>query len=90
MIPAESGIPSLHTGSTRPYLVVNRILICSGAGWAYHTNKVGVLVPAYSLHYFPVQRFSRLVLNAKKAVSTVPTSRHSAKYTVLPALLLNN
>ena len=30
IIPVESGIPSLRTGSTRPYLVVNRILICSG------------------------------------------------------------
>ena len=30
MILAESGIPSLHTGSARPYLVVNRILIYSG------------------------------------------------------------
>ena len=30
IIPAESRIPSLHTGSARPYLVDNRILICSG------------------------------------------------------------
>ena len=30
VIPAESRIPSLCTGSARPYLVVNRILICSG------------------------------------------------------------
>ena len=30
VIPAVSGIPSLRTGSARPYLVVNRILIYSG------------------------------------------------------------
>ena len=30
VIPAESGIPSLRTGSAQPYLVVNRILIYSG------------------------------------------------------------
>ena len=30
VILVESGIPSLRTGSARPYLVVNRILICSG------------------------------------------------------------
>ena len=35
-------------------LVVNRILFIR-AGWAYRTNKVEVLVPAYSLHYGPEQ-----------------------------------
>ena len=30
VIPAVSGIPSLCTGSARPYLVVNRILFYSG------------------------------------------------------------
>ena len=35
------------------------------AGWAYHTNKVGGLVPAYFLRYLPAQRYLRLVLNAK-------------------------
>ena len=30
MIPAESGILSLHMGSAQPYLVVNRIPIYSG------------------------------------------------------------
>ena len=30
VIPAEFRIPSLRTGSAQPYLVVNRILICSG------------------------------------------------------------
>ena len=89
VIPAESGIPSLRMGFARPYLVVNRILIYSG-GLGLPHHKVGVLVPAYFLHYFPAQRYSRLVLNAKKAVGTVPTGRHGAKYTVLLTLLLNN
>ena len=35
-------------------LVVNRIIFIR-AGWAYCTNKVEVLVPAYSLHYGLVQ-----------------------------------
>ena len=89
MIPAESGIPSLRTGSARPYLVVNRILIYS-AGLAYHTNKVGVLVLAYFLHYFPAQRYSRLVLNAKRPSVRFPTDRRGDEYTVLPMLLINN
>ena len=33
---------------------------------AYHTNKVGVLVSAYFLSYFPAQQYSRLELNAKR------------------------
>ena len=61
----ESGIPSSSTGSARPFLVVNRILFI-WAGWAYRTNKVEVLVPAYCLHYCPAQRYVRLlVLNAR-------------------------
>ena len=35
-------------------LDVNRIIFIQ-AGWAYRTNKVEVLVPAYSLHYGPAQ-----------------------------------
>ena len=54
VILAESGIPSTSVGSARPFLVVNRILFI-WAGWAYRTNKVEVLVPAYSLHYGPAQ-----------------------------------
>ena len=44
-------------GSARPFLVVNRILFIR-AGWAYHINKVEVLVPAYFLHYGPAQRYT--------------------------------
>ena len=40
-------------------LVVNRILFIR-VGWAYHTNKVEVLVPAYSLHYGPAQWYTQL------------------------------
>ena len=47
------------TGSARPSLVVNRILFI-WAGWAYCTNKVEVLVPAYSLHYGSAQWYTLL------------------------------
>ena len=52
-------------------LGVNRIIFIR-AGWAYHTNKVEVLVPAYSLHYGPAQWHSRLSTK-REAVGTVPT-----------------
>ena len=75
-------------GSARPLLVVNRILFIR-AGWAYRTNKVEVLVPAYSLHYGPAQQYTRL--NTKcEAVRTVPTGRCGAKCTGFLALLLKN
>ena len=41
MIPAESGIPSLRTGSAQPYLVVNRILIYSGGLGLLHQKGWG-------------------------------------------------
>ena len=81
VIPAESGIPSMRAKSVRPLLVVNRILFVQ-AGWAYHTNKVEVLVPAYSLHYGPVQWYTRLSSIKHEAVGTVPTGRYGAKCTV--------
>ena len=65
----------------RPLLVVNRILFIR-AGWAYRTNKVEVLVPAYSLHYGPAQRYTRLLSIKHEAVRTVPTGQYGAKCTV--------
>ena len=50
-----SGITSQCTGSARPYPDVNRIYFI-WVGRAHHTNKVGVLVPAYFLSYFLAQR----------------------------------
>ena len=50
-----SGITSQRMGSARPYPVVNRIYFI-WAGWAHHTNKVGILVPAYFPSYFSAQR----------------------------------
>ena len=52
---SRSGITSQHTGSARPYPDVNRIYFI-WVGRAHHTNKVGVLVPAYFLGYFSAQR----------------------------------
>ena len=50
VIPAESGIPSLRTGSAWPYLVVNRILIYSGGlglphqqGWGSCSSVLSTL-----------------------------------------------
>ena len=51
VISAESRIPSLRTGSARPYLVVNRILICSGGlglphqqGWGSCSGVLSTLL----------------------------------------------
>ena len=51
MIPAESGSLSLRTGSARPCLVVNRILICSGGlglphqqGWGSCSSVLSTLL----------------------------------------------
>ena len=51
VILAESGIPSLRTGSARPYLVDNRILICSGGlglphqqGWGSCSGVLSTLL----------------------------------------------
>ena len=90
MIPAESRIPSLRMGSARPYLVVNRILIYLGGLGLPHQQGWGSCSGILFYITFQAQRYSQLVLNAKRAVGTVPTSRRSAKYTVLPMLLLNN
>ena len=91
VIPAESRILSMRTRSVRPLLVVNRILFIR-AGWAYHTNKVEVLVPAYSLHYGPAQRYTRLLSTKREAVgngfrraNTVPNAPY-----ILVLLLKNN
>ena len=53
MIPVESGIQSLRTGSARPYLVVNRILIYSGGlglphqqGWHSCSGVLSTLLSA--------------------------------------------
>ena len=51
----KSRITSQRTGSAKPYLVVNRIYFI-WAGQAHHTNKVGVLVPAYFPSYFSAQQ----------------------------------
>ena len=89
MIPAESGIPSLRTGSARPYLVVNRILIYSGGlglphqqGWGSCSSVLSMLLSGATVFTTSTKR--------DKAVGTVPTGRHGAEYTMLPMLLLNN
>ena len=89
MIPAESGIPSLCTGSTRPYLVVNRIPIYLGGlglphqqGWGSCSSVLSTLLSGATVFMTSTKR--------EKAVGTVLTGRHGAEYTVLPTLLLNN
>ena len=89
VIPAVSGIPSLCTGSARPYLVVNRILIYSGGlglphqqGWGSCSGVLSTLLSSATVFTTGTKR--------EKAVGTVPTGRYGAKYTVLPTLLLNN
>ena len=71
----------MRTRSVRPLLVVNRIIFIR-AGWAYRTNKVEVLVPAYSLHYGPAQWYTQLLSTKREAVGTVPTGQYGAKCTV--------
>ena len=61
-------------------LVVNRIIFIR-AGWAYRTNKVEVLVPAYSLHYGPAQWCSRL--NTKR--EAVRTFRRAGMVLKVPS-----
>ena len=70
-------------------LVVNRILFIR-VGWAYRTNKVEVLVPAYSLHYGSMQWYTWLLSTKHEAVGTVPTGRYGAKCTKFPVLLLKD
>ena len=89
MIPAESRIPSLRTGSAQPYLVVNRIPIYSGGlglphqqGWGSCSGILSTLLSSATVFTTSTKR--------EKAVSTVLTGRHGAEYTVLPTLLLNN
>ena len=89
MIPAQSGILSLHMGSARPYLVVNRIPIHSGRlglphqqGWGSCSGVLSTLLSGAMVFVTSTKR--------KKAVGTVLTGRHGAEYTVLPTLLLNN
>ena len=87
--PAVSGIPSLRTGFPRPYLVVNRILIYSGRlglphqqGWGSCSSILSTLLSGATVFTTSTK--------CKKAISMVPTGRHSAEYTMLPMLLLNN
>ena len=89
IIPAVSGIPSLRTGSARPYLVVNRILIYSGGlslphqqGWGSCSGVLSTLLSGATVFTTSTKR--------EKAIGTVPTGRHGAEYTVLPMLLLLN
>ena len=89
VIPAVSGIQSLHTGFARPYLVVNRILIYSGRlglphqqGWGSCSGVLSTLLSSTTVFTTSTK--------CEKAVGTVPTGRHGAKYTVLPMLLLLN
>ena len=89
MIPVESGIPSLRTGSTRPYLVINRILIYSGGlglphqqGWGSCSGVLSTLLSGATVFVTGTK--------CKKAIGTVLTSRHGAEYIVLLTLLLNN
>ena len=89
VIPAVSGILSLRTGSARPYLVVNRILIYSGGlglphqqGWGPCSSVLSTLLSGATVFTTSTK--------CEKAVGTVPTGWHGAEYTVLPTLLLNN
>ena len=89
IIPVGSGIPSLRTGFTQPYLVVNRILIYSSGlglphqqGWGSCSGVLSTLLSGAMVFTTSIKR--------EKAIGTVLTGRHGAEYTVLPTLLLNN
>ena len=89
IIPAGSEIPSLLTGSARPYLVVNRMIIYLGGlglphqqGWGSFPGILSTLLSGAMVFMTSTK--------CKKAVGTVPTGRHSAEYTVLPMLPQNN
>ena len=89
IIPAVSGIPSLRTGSARPYLVVNRILICLGGlglphqqGWGSCSGILSTLLSGTTVFATGTKR--------EKAVGMVLTGRRGAEYTMLPTLLLYN
>ena len=89
VIPAVSGIPSLHMGFTQPYLVVNRILIYSGGQGLPHQQGWGSCSGILSTLLSGATVFTTST-KCEKAVGTVPTGRHDAEYTVLLTLLLNN
>ena len=89
IIPVVSGIPSLCTGFTRPYLVVNRILIYLGGlglphqqGWGSCFGVLSMLLSGATVFATSTKR--------EKAIGMVPTGRHGAEYTVLLTLLLLN
>ena len=73
VIPAESGIPSSHTGSARPYQVVNRILIYSGGlglphqqGWGSCFGLLSTLLSGTTVLTTRTKR--------EEDVGTVPTA----------------
>ena len=70
VIPAESGIASLCTGSARPYLVVNRILICSGGLGLPHQQGWGSCFGALSTLFSGATVFTTITKH-EKAVGTV-------------------
>ena len=89
VIPAVYGIPRLRTGSARPYLVVNRILIYSGGlglphqqGWGSCSGVLSTLLSGATVFTTSTKR--------EKAIGTVLTGRYGAEYTMFPTLLLNN
>ena len=79
----RSGIRSQHTGSAKPYLVVNRILFYLGGpgqqGWGPCSGLLSQLLLGTTV-------ITTLILNAK-AVGMVPTTRHGAGCTMIPMLL---
>ena len=89
IIPTVSRIPSLHTGSARPYLVVNRILIYSGGLGLPHQQGWGSCSGVLSTLLSGAMVFTTSTKH-EKAVGTVLTGWHGAEYTMLPMLLLNN
>ena len=89
VIPAGSEILSLCTGSTRPYLVVNRMIIYSGGlglphqqGWGSCPGVLSTLLSGTMVFTTSTKR--------EKAVRMVPTGWHGAEYTMLPTLLQIN
>ena len=70
IIPAESGILSLRTESARPYLVVNRILICSGGLGLPHQQGWGSCFGVLSTLLSGATVFMTITKH-EKAVSTV-------------------